>query len=50
VFATWTDVVRGQELAAVNRIFRSVATLLLIVLLGVLLLTSKGAAGVTGAG
>jgi len=38
VFATWTDVVRGQELAAVNRIFRSVATLLLIVLLGVLLL------------
>jgi len=38
VFATWTDVVRHQELAAVNQIFRSVATLLFIVLIGVLLL------------
>jgi hypothetical protein len=37
VFATWTAVVRGQELAATNRIFRSIAALLLIVLLGVLL-------------
>jgi len=38
VFATWTDVVRRQELAATNQIFRSVATLLFIVLIGVLLL------------
>ena len=38
VFATWTNVVRTQELAALNRIFRSVAVLLFIVLLGVLLL------------
>jgi len=38
VFATWTDVVRHQELAAVNQIFRSVATLLFIALIGVLLL------------
>ena len=38
VFATWTNVVRTQELAAINRIFRSVAVLLVIILFGVLLL------------
>jgi mechanosensitive ion channel-like protein len=38
VFTSWTDVVRGQEMGALNRMFRSVAVLLLIVLLGVLLL------------
>jgi hypothetical protein len=38
VFAAWTSIVRAQELAAVNRILRSVATLLLIVLVGVLVL------------
>ena len=38
VFATWTNVVRGQELAALNRISRSIVALLLIVFLGVLLL------------
>ena len=37
-FTSWTDVVRGQELGALNRMFRSVAVLLFIVLLGVLLL------------
>jgi len=38
VFATWTDVVRSQERAAANQIFRSIAELLLIVFIGVLLL------------
>ena len=38
VFAAWTTIVRAQELAAVHRILRSVATLLLIVLVGVLVL------------
>jgi hypothetical protein len=37
VFTTWAAVVRGQELAATNRIFRSIAALLLIALLGVVL-------------
>jgi mechanosensitive ion channel-like protein len=36
--ATWTTVVRGQELAAVNRALRSITTLLLIALIAVLLL------------
>ena len=37
-FTTWATIVRSQELAAVNRALRSVATLLLIALIGVLLL------------
>jgi len=36
--ATWTTVVRAQELAAINRALRSVVTLLLIAFIGVLLL------------
>jgi hypothetical protein len=36
--ATWTTIVRAQELAAVNRALRSAVTLLLIALIGVLLL------------
>ncbi len=37
VLATWTTIVRGQELAAINRALRSVTTLLVIALIGVLL-------------
>jgi hypothetical protein len=37
-FATWTTIVQRQEVAAVHRILRSIATLLLIVLVGVLAL------------
>jgi hypothetical protein len=36
--ATWTTIIRAQELAAVNRALRSAVTLLLIALIGVLLL------------
>jgi mechanosensitive ion channel-like protein len=38
VFASWTAIVRGQELLAVNRILRSTAMLVLIAFLAVLLL------------
>ena len=38
VFSAWTSIVRTQELAAANRIFRSLVALLLIVFVGVLLL------------
>ena len=38
VVATWTTIVHAQERAAINRALRSVVTLLLIALIGVLLL------------
>ena len=38
VFASWTTIVDRQERAAINRVLRSVATLLAIALLGILLL------------
>jgi len=38
VLGTWATIVRGQELAAINRALRSVVALLVIVFIGVLLL------------
>jgi hypothetical protein len=38
VFASWTTIVDRQERAAINRVLRSLATLLAIALLGILLL------------
>ena len=38
VFTDWTGAVRAEELAAINRIFRSTVALLIIITLGVLLL------------
>ncbi|HTI62615.1 MAG TPA: mechanosensitive ion channel domain-containing protein [Gemmatimonadaceae bacterium] len=37
-FASWSTIVEGQERAAINRVLRSIATLLAIALVGILLL------------